>query len=229
MKIVRKLTDDNGRIMNLSLCRKNGIIFIFKEIKSPFAIEYELLFQKLAKRLSMPILKSIKKGIVNGKNGFFMSYLTDATLLCHHKKKLTKQQKRELQRIILLDILVANKDRHTANVFLNKHLIPLDHDRILNGKERPASAFVKIGIGRMIDTNYVDKLENIGQKGKVSTKSALLDYFRFKQKDLDAIRSLKDIELSAIVSSLKLPNKEKLRILSFLKYRRDNFYSLKYF
>ena len=132
------------------------------------------------------------------------------------------------QRIILLDILIGNKDRHTANLFVNKHITAFDHDKILKGKTSNSSAFVKLDIGRKLDRDYVGKIEDIIKKSNITTKTALLKYFGFNNREILKIKSIADKEFCNIVNSLKLDKREKKRIIGFLIYRRGNFDALLY-
>jgi len=228
MKLIKQLKDSKGRSMNLFLCEHNNKEFLFKEIKDNAAIEYELLVQKLAKKLSVNTLKFLRKIELNNKKGLLMNYLRDSVLLCYYKRNLNKEQIRELQRIILLDILVGNKDRHTANLFINKHITAFDNDKILKGKARNSSSFVKLDTGRKLDKDYIEKIEEIMNKGNVTTKTALLKYFGFDERDILKIKSITDKEIHNIIDSIKLNKTEKKRIMDFLIYRRDNFDILPY-
>lgn len=228
MKLIKQLKDSKGRNMDLYLCRHNNQDFLFKEIKNDIAIEYELLVQKLAGKLSIATLKFLRKSTLNNKKGLLMNYLKDSVLLCNYKADLNKKQKRELQRIVLFDILVGNKDRHTANLFVNTHITVFDHDRILKGKTRSSSSFVKLDVGKKLDKDYVEKVENMLKKEKIIAKTALLKYFGFDKKDILRIKSITGKEIHNIVNSIKLNKTEKKRITDFLIYRRDNFDSLPY-
>ena len=181
MRLIKQLKDSKGRNMDLYLCKHDNKDFLFKEIKNDIIIEYELLMQKLARKLSVTTLKFLRKAAVNNKKGILMSYLRSPVLLCDYKHDLNKKQKRELQRIILLDILAGNKDRHTANLFVNRHIIAFDHDKILKGKTRKSSAFIKLDVGKKLDKDYIEKVEDIIKKGGISTKAALLKYFGFNE------------------------------------------------
>ena len=87
---------------------------------------------------------------------------------------------------------------------------------------------VKLEIGKKMDKQYIPKLEQIIHKGNISTATALLDYFEFDQKDIINIKSLSDQDFYSVVNSLQLDENRKMSILEFLKYRRDNFDSLRY-
>lgn len=228
MRLIKQLKDSKGRAMNLYLYEHNNDEFLFKEIKNDYAVEYELFVQKLAGEFSVATLKFLKKATLNNKKGLLMNYLKGSVLLCHHKRNLNKEQKRELQRIILLDLLIANKDRHAANLFINKHITAFDHDKILKDKTRDSSAFVKLDLGRKLDKDYIEKVENMLKKEKITTKTALLKYFGFDKKDILKIKSITGKEIHNIIDSIKLNKTEKKRIIDFLIYRRDNFDSLPY-
>ena len=205
--------------MRLYLCRQDEKTLLFKEINDSKIIQYELLVQKLAEKLSVRTLKLYS---IQGK-GILMDYHKDSILLCNYRHGLNPTQKRGLQRIVLLDLLIGNKDRHTANMFVNEHLTAFDHDKILRDIARPSSAFVKLDVGKKLDTDYLEKVEQILQKGNISTKTALLEYFGFNEEDIAMIKTLQDKEIALIVNSLRFSESEKKRIISFLIYRRDNF------
>lgn len=226
MKIVRQLADLKGRVMNLYLCSDGNNEFLFKEIRNDLIVEYELLVQKLAERLSVRTLPFLQKISIDNKKGLLMNYLKDSVLLCDYKSELNAEQKKELQKVVLMDILIGNKDRHAANIFINKHLTVFDHDAILVGKERKSSAFIKMDVGQKLDKQYVAKLEQIIKKGSVSTATALQEYFEFQQEDIRSIKSISDQELYSLLTSLQLDEEKKYLIIDFLKYRRDNFESL---
>lgn len=226
MKITQQLHDSKGRKMNIYTCSDENGEFLFKEIMNDLAIEYELLVEKLAKGLSVRTLPFLQKITIDNKKGLLMSFIHNSQLLCHYKEELNAYQRKELQRIILMDILIGNKDRHAANIFVNEHLTAFDHDTLFIGKERKSSAFIKIDVGQKLDKQYVVKLEQIIKKDQVSTATALLDYFGFEQEDIINIKSINDPEFYLMVDTLQLDEKKKSVILDFLKYRRDNFDSL---
>ena len=228
MRITQQLHDSKGRKMNMYLCTDEVNEFLFKEILNDTAIEYEMLVQELAKKIGVKTLPFLQKIDLDNKKGLLMSFLQDSLLLCHSTAELNTNQKKELQKIILMDLLVGNKDRHAANLFINTHITAFDHDRLFIGKERKSSAFVKLEIGKKMDKQYIPKLEQIIHKGNISTATALLDYFEFDQKDIINIKSLSDQDFYFVVNSLQLDENRKMSILEFLKYRRDNFDSLRY-
>lgn len=102
MKIVRQLADLKGRVMNLYLCSDGNNEFLFKEIRNDLIVEYELLVQKLAERLSVRTLPFLQKITIDNKKGLLMSFIHNSPLLCHYKEELNADQRRELQRIILM-------------------------------------------------------------------------------------------------------------------------------
>lgn len=226
MKISEQLYDSKGRKMNIYTCGDENGEFLFKEIMNDLALEYELLVEKLAKILSVRTLLFLQKITIDDKTGLLMSFIHNSPLLCHYKEELNADQRKELQQIVLMDILIGNKDRHAANIFVNEHLIAFDHDKLFMGKERKSSAFIKMDVGQKLDTQYVAKMEQIIRKGQVSTATALQEYFGFKPEDMLRIKSIRDQELDSLLSSLQLDEEKKTFILDFLKYRRDNFESL---
>src|SRR3989344_4689827 len=120
----------------------SNIIYIYKIDNDLFAfkpsknIKKEILANKLAKLFNIDTL-DIKPAGINNKRGILMPYLKDSSLLMYYKKELDKNQIRQLKRIILFDIWIGNKDRHTANIFINNDLIAFDHEKIFqNGDAR---------------------------------------------------------------------------------------------
>jgi len=211
--------------MNLYLYKNK---FLFKEIKNDIVIEHELLVQELSRRLSIKTLKFLQKITLNNKKGLLTNFLKDSKLLCHYKRELNIEQKIELQRIILLDILIGNRDRHTANLFINKHITAFDHDKILKDRTRKSSVFVKLDVGQKLDKDYIEKLEEIIVDGNVITKTALLKYFGFNKEGILKIKSITNNEFYNIIKPLKLDKVEKNRVINFLIYRRNNFDTLPY-
>ena len=135
-----------------------------------------------------------------------MNYITKSELLMHHQKKLNKNQIQELKKIILFDIWIGNKDRHTANIFINDNLIAFDHEKIFN-KGR-ARQFIKIDTGRKLNKDFVDIIEKLIDK-KSNTKDVLMK-LGFKEDDFPKIRKE---ETERIIKNKK--------ILKFLCLRTD--------
>jgi len=94
MQILRQLKDSKGRPMRLYLCRQDEKTLLFKEINDSKIIQYELLVQKLAEKLSVRTLKLYS---IRGK-GILMDYHKDsnpivqlqARLKPHTEKRITK-------------------------------------------------------------------------------------------------------------------------------------------
>lgn len=80
--------------------------------------------------------------------------------------------------------MVGNKDRHTANIFVNDHLIAFDHEKIFSkGMTRK---FIKIDIGIKLRKDFVDIMENLVEK-ELSVKDVLIK-LGFKENDFPKIK-----------------------------------------
>ena len=138
--------------------------------------------------------------------GILMNYLEDSTLLMHHKKKLDKNQMGQLRKIILFDIWIGNKDRHTANIFVNDDLIIFDHDHIF--QDGDARKFIKLDIGRKLCRDYVDIIENLLDKHLTVTQILKKLWFTKEDfitiKDEDIKRIVKDDEIRTFLISRKI-------------------------
>ncbi len=145
----------------------SNIIYIYKidndllAFKPSKNIEKEILANKLAKLFNIDTL-DIRPAEINNKEGILMPYLKDSSLLMLYKRELDKKQIRQLKRIILFDIWIGNKDRHTANIFVNHNLTIFDHEKIFQGGN--ARNFIKLDIGRKLDKDYVSIIENLLDK-----------------------------------------------------------------
>jgi hypothetical protein len=113
-RIIMKLIKTIKTAYNiLYIYKTNNNLFAFKPSKN---IKNEMLANKLAKLFNIKTLK-IKPFKIKNKKGILMNYLKDSSLLMYYRKQLNKKQIDQLKRIILFDIWIENKDRHTANIF----------------------------------------------------------------------------------------------------------------
>lgn len=167
----------------------SSITYIYKEGKKLFAfkplrnIEKEILANKLAKIFGIRTLKA-EPAEIKGEKGIRTDYMEKSILLADYKKELNKTQIQELKRIILFDILVGNKDRHTANIFVNDHLIAFDHEKIFS--KGMARKFIKIDVGIKLRKDFVDIMENLVEK-ELSVKDVLIK-LGFKENDFSKIK-----------------------------------------
>jgi len=188
----------------------SNVIYIYKINNSLFAfkpsdnIEKEILVNKLAKLFDIKTLE-VKPYKIDNKNGILMNYLEDSTLLMDHKKKLNKNQIKQLKSIIVFDIWVGNKDRHTANVFINDDLIIFDHDNTFHKGD--GRKFIKLDIGRKLNKDYVDIIENLLDKNltvmQVLKKVGFADEDFVKIKDEDIKNTVKDDKIRDLLMSRK--------------------------
>ena len=199
MQIIREIKTASNVIY---IYKKNSKLFAFKPTKK---LENEILANKLAKLFDVKTLK-IKQAEINDKKGILMDYLNDSVLLMYCKKELNKQQLEQLKRIILFDIWIGNKDRHSANILVNDDLIAFDHERVF--QKGTARSFIKLDTGRKLAKNYVDIIERL--IGKDLTAKQVLKKLGFTENDFIMI---KDMDIKKIVK-----NKDKL---NYLMSRRD--------
>ena len=103
----------------------------------------------------------------------------------YHKRQLDKKQINQLKRIILFDIWIGNKDRHTANILVvNDELVAFDHDRIL--QKGRARSFIKIDTGRKLNKDYIEIIEMLLDRD-LTAKQALKK-IGFEEKDFIRIQ-----------------------------------------
>ncbi|MDP2749538.1 MAG: hypothetical protein Q8O89_01750 [Nanoarchaeota archaeon] len=164
----------------LYIYRAGKKVFVFKPSKN---VEKEILANKLAKILGIKTLK-MEPYEIDGVKGIKMNYATRSVLLANHKQELNKAHMRALKNIILFDIWIGNKDRHTANIFVGKELIAFDHEKIFN-KGR-ARQFIKLDVGRRLNDNFVDVVEKLIDK-RLSAKEVLIK-LGFDEEDFPVIR-----------------------------------------
>ena len=158
----------------------------------------EMLANKLAKLLDIKTL-DIKQTRIDNRDGILMDYLEDSILLMHYKKELDKNQMKQLKRIILFDLWVGNKDRHTANIFVNDNLTIFDHDNIF--QKGDARKFIKLDMGRRLNKNYADIIENLLDKNL--TVIQILKKLGFRKEDFIKI---KDEDIKDMVKDDKIRN-----------------------
>ncbi len=188
----------------------SNIIYIYKidndllAFKPSKNIEKEILANKLAKLFNIDTL-DIRPAEINNKEGILMPYLKDSSLLMLYKRELDKKQIRQLKRIILFDIWIGNKDRHTANIFVNHNLTIFDHEKIFQGGN--ARNFIKLDIGRKLDKDYVSIIENLLDKDLTAMQALKRlnfgkeDFVNINDEDIKNIT--KDEEISNFLISRK--------------------------
>lgn len=180
----------------------NNNLFAFKPSKNS---EKEILANKLANLFGIKTLET-KPVKIGNCDGILMNYLENSTLLTNYKNKLNKNQMKQLKKIILFDIWICNKDRHTANVFINNDLIIFDHDNIF--QDGDARKFIKLDMGRKLNKNYVDIIENLLDKDltavQVLKKLGFTheDFIKIKDEDIKDI--VKDNEILKLLISRKV-------------------------
>ena len=175
----------------IRIYKEKGKLFVFKPSKN---IEKEILANKLAKIFGIKTIK-IKSFKINNIRGIKMNYMKKSTLLTRYKKELNKTQIQELKKIILFDIWIGNKDRHTANIFVNRNLIAFDHEKVFN--KAKGRQCIKLDTGRRLKKDYVDIIEKLIDK-KLTAKEVLLklgfkEFPKIKKEDIENV--VKDKEL----------------------------------
>jgi len=181
----------------------SNIIYVYQEGKKLYAfkptkhVEKELLANKLASLLHIKTLR-IRSAQINHKKGILMDYLQDCLLLMDYKE-LSKEQIRQLKKIIIFDIWIGNKDRHTANILSNHDLTILDHEKIF--QEGKGRSFIKLDLGIKFRKDYVDIIENLLDKS-LTTKQ-VLTRLGFVQRDFISIQ---EDDIKNIVKDPKIRN-----------------------
>ncbi len=205
MKLIKRIKTAYN---TLYIYKINNKLFVFKPSKK---IETEILANKLAGLFNIKTL-DIKPFKIKDKEGILMNYLKNSKLLMHYKRKLNNRQINQLKRIILFDIWIGNKDRHTANIFVNHNLTIFDHEKVFQ-KSR-ARNFIKIDTGRKLNKNYVKIIEKTLNKD-MSVKE-VLKKLGFKEKDF---LKIKETDIRKTIKNNK--------IVDFLTSRTD-FDSIKF-
>lgn len=154
-------------------------------------VEKELLVNKLAKLFDVNVMK-IKTAEIEGRKGILMDYLEHSTLLVHYKKELDKEQIKQLKKIVLFDIWIGNRDRHTANIFVNDNLTAFDHNNVFN--KSAARNFIKLDVGRRVNKDYVEIIEKTLSKS--FTVAQVLKKLGFAEEDF---REINEKEIRRIV------------------------------
>jgi len=170
---------------------KDGKLVAFKPSKN---VENEILVNKLAKLFGIKIL-NIQLFKINNEEGILMDYLEDSKLLMD--KKLNKKQIDQLKKIILFDVWIGNKDRHTANIFVNDDLIVFDHEKVFCNVD--GRKCIKLDVGSKLNKEYVDIIEKLLSKNltvkEVLVKVGFMEEDFFKVKEEDIKRLVNDEEL----------------------------------
>jgi hypothetical protein len=229
LRLVKLPEHFKGVFSNVYVCKdRSGCEFLFKEAKSQKVVLNELLAHRIAKVVGVSVLDFLERKSVEGKDGLVMTYLKGASLLAQYEKALNANQLRELQRIVVFDLLIGNRDRHSANVLVGKHLVAFDHGRVFVDKSAVGMKFVKLEVGRLLDKDYVDKLEKISAGEAVSTGDALVKWFGFRQEDFDAVKRVSDSELRRAIDSVECPQKVRDSACEYVFFRKKVFDSLSY-
>lgn len=208
---------------NRKIFVKNRYTVIFKRLNKE-EISKEILCVKLAQLLRINTVNQIK----NYKNkGVIIRYLPNSKTL-YKTKKLTNKQIKELKKIILFDIWIGNKDRHSANILLFRNkLIAIDHTKVLHLNET-AIKYIKLDVGRRIDKDYVEKIEQILNKHEqLNLKYALCRYFGFNYSYFRYIKNIKDEDINKIVNENKLIT-NKIQVINILIERKRNIQNLNF-
>lgn len=192
MKLIKKIKTVKNIVYVYDI---DGKLFAFKPSNN---IDKEIIANKLARLFDIRTLE-IKAFKIKNKKGILMDYIKDKKLLTDYKKELKEHHLQQLKKIILFDIWIGNKDRHTANIFINDDLIAFDHDNIFN--EGNTRNLIKFDIGRKLNKNFVDIIEKLQGK-KISVKKAL-NKIGFKEEDFIKINEEK---IREIVKNKNLQN-----------------------
>lgn len=217
LKIMASPKKWQGIFSNIHICQDEaGAQFLFKEVIDQNVIFNELVAHRLAPLANVNVLEYLEPVTIENRTGLAMSYLKDAILPSNYKRRLSQTQHRALQKIVLFDLWIGNRDRHTANILIkNGQLIAFDHEKILLWKEAPAIKFIKLNLGLILDPRYLKKLTEL-QTTPVQACQALVNWFGFNPADLEKIQQIKNQQ---IFSALKELNGS---VFSYLCFRRDN-------
>ena len=229
LRIVKLPAKFRGIFSNVYECRDaTGREFLFKHVKSGEVILNELLADSIARILDVPVLEFLERRTVEGRDGLVMAYLKRAVLLSNYDRKLNENQLRELQRIVLFDLLIGNRDRHSANVLVDGNLVAFDHARVFVDRYFSGTKFVKLDLGRFLDDNYADKIEKISAAGSVSTGKALINRLGFHEEDVKAVKEIRDSELRRAVDGVKCPEEIRDAAYGYVAFRKRVFDALSY-
>ncbi len=197
MKYLNKLCLGSGK-HNLYIYQVDNKKFLFKELNHEH-IGYELLIRDLAKLMHIDFFNCFEAKTINNSQGIIMDYCEFSETL-YNFPVITNEQLEKLKIIMLLDLIVGNKDRHTANILIYHHkMIPIDHTKLFS-KDKLCSTLIKLDVGRKLDQEYAEKIENILQDGKkLSVKTALQTHLGFSEEQFKEINQLDTSKLKEIV------------------------------
>ena len=219
LKIIENPKKFQGVFSNIYICsdeEKN--LFLFKYIQNKKIIYNEVLAWKIAPLAKVSTIPYPAEYSSKEKKGIILTYLKEAKPLNQYKKKLNSNQLNELQRIILFDLFIGNRDRHTANILVHENnLIPVDHGKILQEKQGKGIRFIKLDLGLKLNPKWPDIIEKL--KG-MSTISALIK-LGFNKRDIKLIENIRDAKMRKITSNSNTSN--------FLHFRRNNFTKLDFY
>ena len=126
----------------------------------------------------------------------------------------------------MFDILLCNKDRHTANIIVdNQKIIPIDHTMILS-REEVSSRYIKMGIGMKVNSNYINILEKLKMnRSKLTIKEVLVNLLGFSSLQFNKIKQINETEIRKIIKDNDLI-KNKNELYFFIIHRIKNFDNL---
>ncbi|MBI3032028.1 hypothetical protein HYY69_01025 [Candidatus Woesearchaeota archaeon] len=197
MEKLKKLTIGSGKhsLYNYEI---NGKILLFKELTKE-EIGNEVLVRDLAKMMSIDFFDVFESPIIDQKQGILMDYYNLSKTL-YNISDLHEKQIKKLKRIIILDLIIGNKDRHSANIIVYQDkLIPIDHTKLFS-EDKISSGFIKLDVGRKLDHLYIEKIESMLQNTiRISVKNALQTYFNFSDEDFNTISLINTSTLKEII------------------------------
>jgi hypothetical protein len=218
-----------GVFSNVYVCEDSaGRKFLFKEVKNHSVLFNELIAHRVAKVVGIPALDFLNRMVVEGKEGLVMTYVKGAPLLSGYGKALNKSQHRDLQRIVLFDLLIGNRDRHAANIMVGERLVAFDHGRAFVDRSAIGMKFVKLELGRLLDKRYVDKIEEISSGKAVSTRDALVHWFGFHAVDVDALERISESGLRYAIDSAECPGNVRDSAFEFVIFRKKMLAGMSY-
>lgn len=179
-------------------------------------IQNEILTWNLLPFANVQRIPYLAKCFLNNKTGLLLTYVEDVVLL-NQRKRVTKLQWRELQRIVLFDIWIGNKDRHAANILLyNHHLIAFDHGRILETIDATAEC-IKLDIGSKFYNGWPDILNRL----KGMRVGEALQVLGFRREDIQRIENISEMDLRKSV-----PDRNSF---DYLRFRQHHFTSFLFY
>ena len=218
LKIIKSPKKFQSIFSQIHICKdEEGKEFLFKETNSNEVIRNEIIAWNLLKLIKIRRISYVSKQSLGKKKGLTLTYLKKARLLS--KRKLTKKQLNQLKKIILFDIWVGNRDRHTANIFLYKNnLIPFDHGKIFKEKTGKSIRFIKLNVGTRLSKEWPDILVKLQNK----TNEEALKILGFTKREINYVENIND-------SKIKKACLGNNQIFNFLKFRRNNFTKFKFY